>query len=269
MSGFLYYLPGARGSITAEELAAGPLAYAFDQRSRVTPCQVSGGPDGGSGLVVADNRRVPDVRIRYKTAEQQWQAMPWLLGNGKKSKIAGDEHPPWVGFYTADRPGPEALLRDPALDGHPVRLGDGNRWVIPVARGCAQVEEGLVGYCNLPETTGLDWTSGEWVNKGVTDKYARLWEVATRWWDAITGKVLEDAEAEDESEGLELDFSGKRDAALSVLQANYAIGTAEVALLELLDDQAINEVLCACVDWPTWTARLEKKTAPPDSASGS
>ena len=53
MAGFLYYLPGRRGSITAAELAGTPLAYAFE--GRATACQVSGGPDEGSGLVVADD----------------------------------------------------------------------------------------------------------------------------------------------------------------------------------------------------------------------
>jgi hypothetical protein len=260
MAGFLYYLPRRTGNPTIADLQASPLAYAFDEAASVATCGLTTGPDDGGGVLAADTKRLPEGRLRYEPAAQRWQAMPWLVGNGKAGTIAQAEPAPWVGLWTADRPGPEDLGRRALLDGHWVKMGDDRSWLIPVARGSTDEDGELRWYVALPQRVGLD-EAGEWTAGQVVDKYAKLWEVAGRWWAAMAGTVIETADQPDDSGEVVLDFAGCNDAALTALSANYVVGRAEMALLQLLTDQNVREVLNAIIDWPTLSAWLEKKTS--------
>ena len=118
---FLYYFPGLNGKPTAEQIAAAGLSYALGDGARVTYCGCRGGPDDGSGQVVAAGQ----AEVGYYPEKQRWQKIP-----GQNVFVGMDKEKP---------PGPDDLIRRDALDGHPVELGDGQLWSIPVARAHAAI----------------------------------------------------------------------------------------------------------------------------------
>lgn len=244
MSGFLYYVPGGTRRITLDELRVRGLGHAFDRPPTAAEI-LARGPDGGTGVIVADPQRVPAARIRMAAGEQVWRRI------GSKSPEQ-DGHP-YVGYWLAEKPGPADLLRSPALSGHAVTLGDEREWLCPIARW-------LTGDPALPRASELS-EDGQWQPGPVLGRYQRLWDIACRWWDTLSR-----AEVIDEGDGarMRFDFDGLHAAAVDCLQAQYAIGPVECAMLGLLNEQAAVEVLNAVVDWPTLKRWIEKKTRDAD-----
>jgi hypothetical protein len=241
MPGFLYYLPAKRDIKLAELVALG-LGYAFEKPS-FTRCEIhANGPDKGAGVIVADDTRLVGHRVGYYADEQEWVKVP-------KTNA-------YVGWFKADPPTPTDLERSQTLNGHLVELGDGNEWLVPVARGAA--EEGW--YTALPQRTGLD-DNGEWASGKVIARYEALWDAACRFWDAF--RSANDVEGE----AVQLDFAGQNDAALVALQANYRVGRAEVVALGLFDGQCVVRILQALIDWPTWLELHKKKVTSETSAA--
>jgi hypothetical protein len=248
--GPLYYLPGLTRSVKLAELRACGLGYALEDRA--TPAGVETGPDGQAGVVVGDPTRVPDHKIGYYAAEQRWRKVP-----GART----DKGPCWVGIYPAAPPSPEDLQRLDLLSGHAVKLGDGARWRVPIARAIDAGAEHLT-YANLlPRAVGVD-EDGQWQAEGIVDRYAPLWEIATAWWEARVG-------AEETDGGVTFDFAGVNDCALAALAANYRLGKAEVALLGLLDARSVTTILDALIDWPTFEVWFKKKVAQQSAGSNS
>lgn len=241
MPGLLYYLPERDRAIKLEELRTAGLGYAFERAP--TCCGVQGGPDGSPGVVVADPQSVPESQIGHYPDRQTWRKMP--------------ASPNWVAYYTADRPASADLQRDQVLPGHWIRLADGQEWLAPIARGAGEEDDRLVWYQNLPEATSIDG-EGNWTRTGVLPRYERLWEIATRWWDARSGATISD-DAQQQNIRATFDFDGLNDAALAALAANYRVGKAEVALLGLFDDHCTAQILDALIDWPTIETWLKKK----------
>ena len=239
MAGFLYYLPGKDRSLTIEDLRAAGLGYAFVQTFTPSPV-LSGGPDGGSGVIVADDRCVPASKIGMYADKQAWRKVP--------------QCDVWVGYYTAERPTPDDLIRSGPLPGHWVTLGDDRKWLIPIARGVAEQDDEPVGVCSLPSVRDLD-DDGHWTTGGVLPKYERLWKIAQKWWALMCTEITGD-NAETEGPAV-FDFDGENDAAVSVLAANYRVGAVEAAVLGLLNSQTVGAVLMALVDWPTWKKKLD------------
>jgi len=257
MSGLLYFIP-QRKHVELGQVAELGLAYAFEDDC--TPRGVERGPDDCAGVVLADSTRVQPRNHGYWTDHRR-SAQEWL-------KIPGNPAGAWVG-RTLDEPlRPADVARNKQLDGHLVDLADGQQWLAPVARGLAEMDGELVAYTALPRLTGVD-DEGQWIQGELVRRYARLWEVAAAWWDAIMG-------AEQTEEGtLEFDFAGRNDAAVVVLATNYRLQKAEIALLGLFDQNSAAELLWAAVDWPTmkeWTAKkkAEQTEAAPkgESAAG-
>jgi len=242
MAGLLYFLPGRDRSIKLPDVKAAGLDYAFEDRC--TPAGVERGPDGERGVIVADDERIEAHRIGYYPDKQTWRRIPGLDA--------------WVGMYTDDPPEPTDLIRQRALPGHWVRLGDGHDWLIPVARAAAEQDSTLVWYQALPQATTID-EEGRWIQGGVLPAYQRLWDIAMRWWDAVV--AAETIEESETSAKIELDFEEINDGALLALATNYRVGKAEVALLGLFDDQCVREILAALIDMPTIQAWLKKKAA--------
>jgi len=243
MSGFLYYVPGhERPTVTAEELRERGIDYAFD--GRWTAAAVRGGPDEQHGSIIADQQRVAAERIGYYPQQQTWRRIP-------ASAL-------WIGYYTAERPGPADLIRPEPLEGHLVTLGDGRAWMAPIARAWFEIEqpeEHLVWFCKLPEAVTLD-DEGNWASGAVVAQYRPLWEIAERWWDAINGA---DLHVQDKPQRVRFDFEGINDAALLALGTNYRLGRVEVDVLGLFTDQTVHAVLGALIDWPTMEQFLKKK----------
>lgn len=242
MSGLLYFIPGATPAVTIGAILGHGLGYAFSSPGDFTPCGCSSGPgEAGGGVVIADSRHTE--RIGFYPDEQIWQAIPNSAA--------------WVGMYPDDRPAPADLQRAAFLDGHFVRLEDGHEWLIPVARGVGEIDGELVPYDKLPHAVGVDG-DGNWSRNGAISKYERLWKIALRWWDelqrGLDGQVIEAGK----DVGIDMDFNDVADGAVEALTTNYRLHKAEVALLGLLSDRVMYEVLHAVVDMPTIQAFAKK-----------
>ena len=242
---FLYFLPGEPKVPDRERIAAAGLQYAFDDLDEMVPGTISGngGPDGNPGVVIAAKRTAG--RVGYYPDVQTWQQIP------------GSEA--WIGYVTAEPPKPADLLRSKPIAGHEVELGDGQRWLVPIASQATEKEGEYAGnVCAL--TVGLMRDSdGRWVRGEVADKHKSLWDLAEPCWDALvrgTEGPLRDS------------LPAQGEAAVAVLSGNYRLSDTEVDLLGLLDDKNVTEILLALVDWPTVTELL-KKTADTVAATSS
>ena len=254
MAGLLYYVPKLKHA-TLAHLADLGLAYAFEKDCTPRGCR---GPDGGDGVILADSSRVPD--IGYYKERQMWLKIP---GNSAGAWVGRDKQP----VLPAD------LQRAEILRGHPVMLGDGQEWHVPIARGWAHDQNNLVWYEALPLKSTID-IHGKWCEGEVVDRYAAIWEVATRWWDQFWAATPEQSGDGDDSRTnpaettIEFDFAGLRDAALVVLSANYRIQAAEVALLGLFETGTAQDILQAAIDFPTYLKELKKKEGQEAPAAG-
>jgi len=245
MAGLFYYAPG-RVSVYREDLAAIGLGYAFERNPDCRQCQR--GPDGDRGVVFADSRFVPLALLGYFEAAQRW------------SKVPGSAA--WVGVNNDTPPKPNDLARDSQIVGHYVALADDQSYLCPVARALDMSGDSLTPYLALPRTVAVD-ESGEWGTGGVVPKFRRLWDTATRWFEAVRGAGIGDDSA------AKFEFADIAESALLALQTNYRVGKAEVSLLGLFDDRCMTEVLQALVDWPTLEAWLKKKAASSAALAGS
>jgi hypothetical protein len=255
MPAFLYFVPGVQPTTRREDLRRFGLDYALERCVAVG--QVTAGPDGQPGIVLADGNRVAAGSVRYDSAKQDWAAVP-------ASRRPAGAPAVWVGLDRAaeNRPGPEDLARSRMLPGHQVELADERLWLVPVARACAADEDGTVrGFAvALPRGVGLD-SDGRWTAGSVLPRYRRLWELAEEWWAAFTGGKIS---AQDHT--IQTDFSDASafDCAVECLQANYRVGPVEISLLGLLDDgDALRRILDALVDWPVWLAAQKKMIGSP------
>jgi len=243
MAGFLYYLPGqTRGSLTDRNLADMGLAYALERPW--TAAQVTTGPDAAGGLILGPNNH-PDVG--YYQDRQQWQAL-----------LAG----PWVGWLPADKPGPADLARSEQLSGQLVRLGDGQEWLVPLARGQSEQDGALVWFCALERKMELT-AAGNWAPADVVERWAQLWRLAETWQAARWGANIDDAPEGADNVSLAVEMTNDEAAAGAVLalQANYRLGPVEAGILGLLTSRTMVAVLDALIDVATVWEYLKKKTA--------
>lgn len=240
MACLLYYIPDKAKSIPPTEVCDAGLGYAF--QGRLSAVEIRGGPDKKNGvLFTAAGDSLGEHILGYYPERQTWQNVP-------KSTA-------WVGCYDDDRPGPGDLLQPNPLGGHPVLLGDGNEWTVPVARAIVEEENELRYHCALPSGVTLNG-NGQWCRGGPVKKYTKLWSTALKFWDAWTAAV---AGTEAGAGGADFDFDGLNDAALLALQANYRVGKAEVVLLGLFDGEPATAILQALIDWPSVQDWSQKK----------
>lgn len=240
MAGLLYYLAGAK-TLGRAELEPLGLLPALGDGYRVAQV-MERGPDGGGGLIAAANEGIEDVAVRNHLTRQTWQQIP-----GKDW---------WLGFYHDDRPTPADLRRTRgSVAGHAVRLLDAQDWEIPIGE-------------YLPRAFTKN-EAGEWIEGPVLPQYADLDAIAERWCNA-RGKA----------ETTEID-SGARvvipfpviegiEASARALEINYRIGVEEVAMLSLIGNEQIIEVLDALIDLPGKLAiaeALAKKNPPSDTSA--
>lgn len=238
MSGFLYYVPGVQ-VVTADIAARAGLGYVLERD--ITSVHVNRGPDGRDGAVCAIDGSQAIGRVRYVVDEQAWRRVP------------GSEA--WVGLWTTERPGPADLARASQLGGHWVEMGDGQRWLAPVARQVIGSETGEISgvRCALPQRLELS-ESGQWEFGPVVEQYRGLWEIACQWFEVLLGAA---------DGAMTMDFDDCCDEAVRALAVNYRLGRVEAALLGLLTVESVRSVLGALVDLPTiegWRAG-EKKTS--------
>lgn len=246
-----------------EDLCAVGLGYAFDPSGRgvdaPTLADITGGPDGQSGVIAACDSRVK--RIRYEPDRQTWVAAPPLSAAPTAPASNDTHHSTWLGWYTADPPTPADLARPKMLAGNPVQLADGNDWIVPLARAWIEGQDGeQSGWLTvLPQHAGMD-ERGEWSPDGVVKRYRRLWELACKYWDAALAADREDDKT------LAFEFSELNESAVLALRTNYYIGRSEVSALGLFETYTAQSVMEALIDMAMvreWLGResLKKKAA--------
>ncbi len=231
---FLYYVPGAANA-TAETIESAGLSHALDPGS-IIGVQVTRGPDDKNGIVIA-SADAPANIVGHYPGSQTWRQAP------------GGVY--WVGIDERKRPTPESLMRPDALNGHAVELADGNQWIIPVARSFAQDDGELRYYCSLPHGVDLD-DDGNWTVGSIRPRYAELWALAEKWWDAKQSATVDD-------NSVSLDFGEIHDSALAALKCNYRVGKVEVVLLGLFAGSSAVAILDALIDMPSLDEILKKK----------
>jgi hypothetical protein len=258
MAGFLYYLCGISTPVGEDRLRKLGLGYALG--TGVSCVMVGRGPDGESGLVVADTKRLGNQCAGYYPAEQTWQLIPPSLLSHSLPPT-----PIWVGHYTADPPKPEELLRPDALRGELLVLGDNRApgWQIPILRGVVADPLSAAGDVDLvpmvPVVAGVD-EEGRWQAAQVAARYQPAWAAALAWCDA---KAQIEFGQEDEygSAMGSFTFETLLDSAALVLGLNYAVGKIEIAALGLFDTASPRRILDAATDWQAFEAWFKKKLA--------
>jgi hypothetical protein len=210
-----YYIPGRQGA-TLDVLRDLGLGHAFEE---ATPKgRLAGrGPDDGEGLFIAPTDGRGLSRARTDLAWQKAPGQTWWIGtNG-----SGD---------------PKALARDEQIDGHLVKLGDGNEWLVPVARSFAR---GSV----LPESLVLGDDGVSWVGEPL-ERFVAISAKAESVELAFRGDLPEDAVPLDMlQEGAQI--------VTEALALNYRVSALEVSALRLLTGPIIARALWAFIDGPT------------------
>lgn len=251
MSGFLYYLPNhSSDTIKHEQLVAAGLGYAFENPGSKQCAPLHGAAPGGSGgAIVFDPARVE--RHAYRPESQTWV----------QNEIDGF----WVGMWNDDKPGPQDLLRTKTLSGELVTLADEQQWLIPYGRRWSERDDPelwLTSNCVLPCPLRFGGPGRVLVSRPF-ERYAHLWVIAE------ADRRL-DTQQETEADRAIADLPGAVFSAVSILQANYVVGTAEIEMLEMFSQESPRQILDVFGDWATWRDIVEKKTAslPPIQPAG-
>jgi hypothetical protein len=121
MPGIIVYLPQASGA-DRKELVDRGLGSLLDSSVDVIPTEVRTGPDGGYGKLVTFT---DDTPREYNAETQTWLEAP------KDGQLERGRY--WVGYANTARPSAGDLQRATLYDGEPVRLKDGNSWIVPIA----------------------------------------------------------------------------------------------------------------------------------------
>jgi hypothetical protein len=219
-----YYIPGLR-SVGHDQIVAAGLGYAFPAGAPWARVPTANGPDGGGGIVV---RVGAGHGTGYYPDRQTW------------TKAPGDATW-WIGVDGETLP--EDLLREEVIDGHLVKLGDGNEWLIPTARSFGR---GSI----LPESMVLGPDGETWVGEPLK-RFAQISTRAERVELAFRGDLPDDAEPLDMGqEGVDI--------VVGALSFNYRISALEVSVLRLLTGPIVARCLWALVDGPTLEAVAEE-----------
>lgn len=222
MGGFVYFREGSpsMNRRTVEDLGLG---YMLDGERGVASGYTPRGPSGVAGAVFGQSG-----------GSLHGEGIHWERYPGKDGL--------WIGWDRSNPPGPKGLARKHQLAGHLVELGDGQRWLVPVAR-CVD------GSSPLPRR--LQWTPEGWAPGEVLGQHVQLWEEACAYFELMNRAANEP--------GLTVTWDEGASTACVALAANYVVSAVEASLLGLLTTQTSGEVCRALVDWPTFLELLEQE----------
>jgi hypothetical protein len=239
MSGFLYFLPTAKQCVDASDLRALGLEHALRVDAGITCNRTESGPGNLAGLTIVIDG--DDMQAGFYEGKQTWR------------KARGGKF--FVGIQNDRRPGPDDLARERLYEGTPVRLLDGNDWIVPRCFGILEDRPST-----LPRALDLD-DEGESVITAVHPRFEKLCHGAFDFWMEWSNQAPQKLTAE---QRIQL--------ALDALAANYRIGRVEaIGLLKLLDTDSFAKVLRAMIDADEIEqyaqAQLQKKSTSAAGAS--
>lgn len=245
MSGFLYFIPN-KDEIAVAEIRNLPMAYAFEKRESISQVLLGAGPASASGVLFASKQRVPVTRLKYDASKQTW--IEWEGFH--------------VGFWNESRPTPDELIRSETLPGKYIELGDGNDWMIPVARRWSINEDSHAMEWETSFPRNLELRGKDRVHNGsVIEKYRQLWVIANAVFnvrhDGETASEYISTDAERELMG---DGSRQVLCAVQAIQANYCVGPAEcLNLLGLFHSETMLRIYDVLCDWQNYLDVVQKK----------
>ena len=221
------------------------LAEVFSDIQSIEPhCRTdltTAGPGGASGAMFATSTNgQPPHRFGHYPDFQQW------------TKVR-NEPELWLGIDREQPPTPADLARAVVLQGHPVKLADGNTYEVPVIRS-------PVRPTGLPQDMVYD-AAGEFTT-AIKPQYADLWEQTQPAWDFLYG-----SDDDDDNEPREMGFDDILDHCLRFLGVNYRYGRYEQMVLRLVDTSrgTWEKMFSAALDMPFVESVLasQKKTSSP------
>ena len=226
MSSFLYFipdtdvLPSKATDKLPEELRNilydATWSHVFTQR----------GPDGKSGMTISVQppKGGTEAIAGYYPKTQTWNAVESEDGS----------IPYYVGFETDRKPKPSDLRRPDMMQGHEVKLNDGELYTVPVIHAA---------YTTLP--------LGYRVRKGlptltIAPKYEELVADGMKWFDMATSEAV-------------AGFSEMYLFACQILALNYRVGLMECSLdcLHLLTTDNVSEIISATLGFRDIQAEID------------
>lgn len=253
MSTFYYWLPQERQTTNTaqimDEMRRCGLGYAIEDR--ITARGSDKGPDGMRGVIVCHGGN-QDGRLGWWPDEQVWKRVPGTDA--------------WCGAFEKDMPRPDDLARGDAISGEWLRLDDGHRWLVPCARRFVEVDGLLASTLNLPCRLTLN-DCGDWVSGGVKARYKRLWTLAIQYGDAWS-KALADTQ-DGGQYVIRMDDKQLLDTAVEAIKTNYRVGSIELDMLGVFDQEVMWNVLEVLIDQKTFSEWAKKKAKEQASAGGS
>lgn len=246
MGSLLYFLPGHTDGPHREMIENAGLGYILDghHTEGLSTRACYQGPDGQAGLVVSvvpqGQKDEANSSIGYKPDRQTWTP-PVRPGEA------------WLGI-PKDKPTPRDLERRTTINGHPVRLEDGNDWVIPLARVWPEGTE-------LPRIVFRS-VNGELMGR-IRSEYLGLATIAERIFYSIGSS--NPGEVQDRKRiSLGVGPEEMWTAACRALEVNYRVSEREISALELMSTDCLPNVALALIDWPSIERYgAQKKTGRP------
>lgn len=233
MSTFLYFIPNQK-HVDAKALDDAGIT-ALTSADSLSFVGVERGPEGQPGILFTASAKNADAkmpRIGYYPKQQTWQA----CNHGQF----------WLGYENSNPPHPASLQRDEFIDGHQVKLADGNEWTVPLARS-------FPAGSALPAALVLG-PDGELITEALPE-FAKLSQQAEQVFEAYVG------------EGEDIDTKNGWEIAINALSQNYRLSAWEISHLRLLSTNNWIDILTALIDGPEIQAFLESKKKDEDTAS--
>lgn len=213
---FAIYFPGATGSNLDHFHRAG-LSDLLGADADAAPSftDFDFGPDGAHGVAAS------------------WAGRPILPGEFEWTKCRKGSF--WLGKLGGEKPKPEWFERKTLHDGEKLTLGDGQEWVVPVAR-------------QLPHLIGLD-DNGQ-VTRTLLPQYKRFWEAAEKtlgWFE------------EDERGGWSVPLREILEFTALALSINYRVNPDVCSWLGLVRDDLAWRMAGIVTDWEGLRRARKKK----------
>lgn len=198
------------------------------------------GPDGKSGVIYQQNATTKS--LQFDKSKQRWKRIP-------NTDV-------YVGVWTNDPPKAEKLIKSDAIAGQYVPLGDGDRWLIPIAR--FECDNETTG--NLTPQIDVD-DFGNVIPGAFSPTQAKLNQMAERLAKSFIAAF--DKLVNDNSPISIFRFDIDDHDPFDIIAANYRVSPAEIVLLNLFRwrDNAFYDIVKVFIDSDSYLQLYIKKKA--------